>query len=71
MLSPSLAAAPAPQLPHGAVPVPPVANQHAMITCGKLGFRQPVLYHGVLLSLVPRSYRAAFADADPNWWATM
>jgi hypothetical protein len=42
-----------------------------MITCGKLRFRQPALYHAMLLSLVPQSYRAALADADPNWQATM
>ena len=71
MSSPSPEAAPAPQLPHGAVLVPPVANQHAMVTCDKLGFRQPALYHSVLLFPVPRRYCAALVDADPNWRATM
>jgi len=38
----------------------------AMITCGKLGFRQPALYHAVLLFLVPPSYPAALVDTNPN-----
>lgn len=40
-----------------------------MMTRGKLGFRQPALFHGAQLSPVPSSYRAALAD--PNWRAAM
>jgi hypothetical protein len=55
-----------------AVPIAPVANQHAMKTRGKAGFRQlviPVLLQAAPLSPIPRTYRAALAD--PNWRAAM
>lgn len=51
------------------VPIPPVANQHAMTTCGKQGFRQSVLFIAAPMSPIPRSYRVALAD--PNWHSTM
>jgi len=28
-------------LPHGAVPILPMVNDHVMVTCGKQGFHQP------------------------------
>jgi hypothetical protein len=59
----------APQLPARAVVVPPVTNEHSMVTRGKRGFRQLALYQAEPLSLVPRTYRAALAD--PNWRAAM
>ncbi|WVZ79627.1 hypothetical protein U9M48_027185, partial [Paspalum notatum var. saurae] len=58
-----------PPLPKGAVPIAPVVNQHQMSTRGKLGFRQPALFHATSLSPVPRTYRAALAD--PHWRAAM
>lgn len=48
----------------GAVPVPPMSNQHNMATRAKSGFRVPSIYHAAPLSPVPRSYRAALVD--PN-----
>jgi len=60
--------APAP-LPKGAVPVPPVVNQHSMVTRAKQGFRQPTLYHAAPLSPIPKIFRSALAD--PNWRAAM
>lgn len=39
---------PQPPLPHGAVPVVPVVNQHTMATRRKSGFRVPSLYHARL-----------------------
>jgi hypothetical protein len=56
-------------LPAGAIPVPPVQNQHAMRTRGKSGIRMPAVFQTAELSLVPRTYRAALAD--PNWRVTM
>jgi len=56
-------------LPPGALPVPPVSNQHGMVTRGKSGFRLPVLYHTAPLSPVPRTYRGGLAD--PNWRGAM
>ncbi|WVZ70030.1 hypothetical protein U9M48_018734 [Paspalum notatum var. saurae] len=58
-----------PGAPHGSLPVPPVVNQHRMVTRGKLGFRQPALFHTAQLSPVPSSFRAALTD--PNWRAAM
>ncbi|WVZ97872.1 hypothetical protein U9M48_043380 [Paspalum notatum var. saurae] len=40
-----------------------------MMTRGKLGFRQPALFHASELSLVPTSYRAALAN--PHWRTAM
>jgi hypothetical protein len=40
-----------------------------MTTRAKLGFRQPALFHAVLLSPVPKTFRNSLAD--PNWWAAM
>jgi hypothetical protein len=56
-------------IPAGAVPVTPVANQHAMVTRGKHSFRQSALFEATPLSPVPRTYRAALAY--PNWWTAM
>ena len=75
--SPTTPAAPVvsapPVLPRGAVPIPPVANQHAMATRGKLGFRQPAALHASVppspVSSLPKSYHAALAD--PNWRRAM
>ena len=33
--------APTAPLPHGAVPISPMVNDHVMVTCGKQGFHQP------------------------------
>jgi len=60
---------PARVLPPGAVPVPPVSNQHTMVTRGKAGFRLPAIYHAAPLSPVPRTYRGGLAD--PNWRQAM
>jgi hypothetical protein len=40
-----------------------------MTTHGKRGLRFPTLFEASVLSLVPRSYRAALAD--PNWRTAM
>ena len=74
IVSPVPPASTAPErLPAGAVPIVPVANQHAMRTRGKAGFRQPVAQTVTLqvasLSPIPRTYRVALAD--PNWRAAM
>lgn len=62
-------AAPSP-LPKGAVPIPPVVNQHVMATRGKHDFRQPAALHASTpLSPIPKTYRAALAD--PNWRRAM
>ena len=47
----------------------PVVNKHRMVTCAKLGFRQPALFTAAPLSLIPKSFRSALAD--PNWRAAM
>jgi len=49
--------------------VPPVSNQHTMVTRGKAGFRLPAIYHAAPLSPVPRTYRGGLAD--PNWRQAM
>uniref|UniRef100_C6JRK6 Reverse transcriptase Ty1/copia-type domain-containing protein n=1 Tax=Sorghum bicolor TaxID=4558 RepID=C6JRK6_SORBI len=67
--APLSTAAPAALLPKGAVPVPPVANQHPMSTRSKSGYKMPALYHAVPLSPVPNTFRSALAD--PNWRAAM
>jgi len=65
---PSVAAAPV-TLPQGAVPVHQVVNHHSMTTRGKLGFRQPAIYHAAAISPIPKTYRSALAD--PNWRTAM
>jgi hypothetical protein len=48
--------------------IPPVQNDHRMVTRGKDGFRQPkerLNLHAVTLSPLPKTYRGALAD--PNW----
>jgi len=57
------------QLPAGAIRIPPVTNQHGMVTRAKRGIRLPALYQTATLSPVPRTYRAALAN--PNWRAAM
>jgi hypothetical protein len=52
-------------LPKGAVPVPPVVNQHPMTTRAKRGLRLPALYHAAPLSPISKTFRSALAD--PNW----
>ena len=48
------------RLPTTAVPVPPVANDHAMRTRGKTGFRQPHLnLQATAISPIPPCVRAA------------
>ena len=49
--------------------VPPVVNQHRMVTHAKLGFRQPALFTAAPLSPVPKIFRSALAD--PNWRAAI
>lgn len=53
----------------GAVPTPPVTNQHAMTTRAKAGYRIPAVYHTSPLSPLPKTFRNALAD--PNWRAAM
>ena len=40
-----------------------------MTTRGKLGFRQPAVYHAAAISPIPKTYRSALAD--PNWRTAM
>jgi len=40
-----------------------------MTTRGKLGFRQPAIYHAAAISPIPKTYRSALAD--PNWRTAM
>ncbi|WVZ98012.1 hypothetical protein U9M48_043505 [Paspalum notatum var. saurae] len=57
-------------VPSGAIPVPPVVNDHNMRTRAKSGFRQPQMnLQAVALSPVPSSFRHALAD--PNWRGAM
>jgi hypothetical protein len=60
----------APVLPPGAVPVPPIVNDHVMRTRAKSGFKQPSKnLHAATLSPVPTSVRSALTD--PNWRGAM
>jgi len=59
----------APPLPKGAVLVPPIVNEHRMVTRAKLGFRQPALFTAAPLSPIPKTFRSALGD--PNWRAAM
>ncbi|XP_062233007.1 uncharacterized mitochondrial protein AtMg00820-like [Phragmites australis] len=55
-----------------AISIPPVANQHQMVTRGKTGFRFLVNHmnlHASTLSSIPKMYRGALSD--PNWRVTM
>jgi hypothetical protein len=57
---------PAPAIP-GVLCIPPVQNDHAMVTRGKHGFRQPkerLNLHAATLSPLPKTYRGALAN--PN-----
>ena len=56
-------------LPTGAVPIPPITNNHSMTTRAKLGFRQPTLFSAASLSPVPKTFCSALAD--PRWQAAM
>lgn len=59
-------------VPHGAVHVAPVANDHVMVTRGKSGFRQPrqlLNLQAAALSPLPKTYRGALND--PNWRLAM
>jgi len=58
------------RIPAKVVPVPPVANDHAMRTRGKTGFRQPrLILQTSAISSIPSSVWAALADS--NWHAAM
>jgi hypothetical protein len=57
------------QLTPGAVPIAPVINQHPMATRGKMGFRQPTIFHTAAVSPIPKTHRSVLAD--PNWRAAM
>jgi hypothetical protein len=63
--------APAP-VAAGILRIPPVKNDHCMVTRGKQGFRQPkpnLNLHAATLSPLPKTYRGTLAD--PNWRDTM
>jgi len=47
------------------VPIPPISNDHPMVTRAKSGFRTPATFQVAGPSPIPTSYKQALAD--PNW----